>query len=109
LPDVSAVPEDFTTPEAGTTATVPAVGKVAVEDCPVPPLAVGSVPVTPVLRLTFVIVLEAPEIVLLVKTADAEFFVASEVLSTLLRPTSDLVKPVGVLIAGEVSVLFVRV
>ena len=34
---------------------------------------------------------------------------ASEVLSTLDKPTSDLIIPVGVFIAGDVRVLFVRV
>jgi hypothetical protein len=52
LEEERAVPLDLTTPEAGTTATVPDVGNEAVEDCPVPPLAVGRVPVTSVERDT---------------------------------------------------------
>jgi hypothetical protein len=46
---------------------------------------------------------------LLVRVTAAEFFVASDVLSTLPRPTSVFVIPVGVLMTGEVNVLFVRV
>jgi hypothetical protein len=46
---------------------------------------------------------------LLVRVAVAAFLVASEVLSTFPRPTSDLVIPVGVVIDGLVRVLLVRV
>src|SRR5574343_241555 len=59
----------------------------------------------PLIKLVAVL----PDKVLLVKVAVAAFFVASEVLSTLPRPTSDLVIPVGVLITGEVRVLLVKV
>ena len=54
-------------------------------------------------------VLDASEKVLFVSVADAEFFVASDVLSTLPRPTSVFVIPVGELITGAVSVLLVSV
>ena len=46
---------------------------------------------------------------LFVRVTVAEFLVESEVLSTLPRPTSPLTIPVGVLITGLVSVLFVSV
>lgn len=42
-------------PEATVTVTVPDVGNVAVDVCPVPPFAVGSTPVTCVARLTTVV------------------------------------------------------
>lgn len=47
--------------------------------------------------------------VLFVRVVVALFFVESEVLSTLPRPTSPFTIPVGVFITGEVRVLFVRV
>ena len=47
--------------------------------------------------------------VLLVSVAVAESLVASEVLSTLVSPTSPLTIPVGVVMAGEVRDLLVRV
>lgn len=46
---------------------------------------------------------------LFVSVTVALFFVASEVLSTLPRPTSPFTIPVGVFITGEVRVLLVRV
>lgn len=48
-------------------------------------------------------------IVLFVRVAVAEFFVASLVLSTFDSPTSHFTMPVGVVMTGEVRVLFVRV
>ncbi len=75
---------------------------------PVPPLATGNVPVTPVDRDTFVIVLLEPLIVL---------FVSVSVVARPTRvsgPAGNVSKPpepliVGVFTTGEVSVLFVSV
>jgi hypothetical protein len=54
-------------------------------------------------------VLEAASIVLLVSVAEALFFVASDVLSTLPSPTSAFTRPDGLVIVGLVSVLLVNV
>ena len=55
-------------------------------------LVTGRLPVTPVARETLVMVLLAPEIVLLVRVTAAAFLVASLVLSTLDKPTSLFVR-----------------